>query len=75
MIGSLNKIWPWKETLTTRLNSKGEIIPVIQQNLWPTDYMAKIGEPLVLDALLFFSFGILIIIGVEKIAQVSRQKN
>ena len=74
MIGSLNKIWPWKETITTRLNTKGEIIPVIQQNLWPTDYMRQIGEPLVLQAILFFCLGILLIVGIEKIAHLSKQK-
>lgn len=75
MIGSLNKIWPWKETITSRLDSKGVVIPVIQQNLWPSEYMAKIGEPLVLQALLFFSLGILIIIGIEKIAQIAKQNH
>ena len=74
MVGSLNKIWPWKETLSTRLNTKGEVIPVMEQNLWPTEYMSKIGEPLLLQALLFFSFGILLIIGIEKIAQIVKQK-
>jgi len=74
MIGSLNKIWPWKETLSTRLSSKGELIPVIQQNLWPREFMTKVGEPLVLQALLYFSIGILLIIAIEKIAQLSKQK-
>ena len=72
MIGSLNKIWPWKEILSTRLNSKGEIVPLIQKNLWPTDYLARVGEPHILQALLFFGFGILLIIGIEKIAQMSK---
>jgi len=73
MIGSLNKIWPWKETLSTRLNSKAEIVPLFQQNIWPTEYMEKVGEPLVLQALLYFGIGILMIIGIEKIAQFTRQ--
>lgn len=75
MIGSLNKIWPWKETLTTRLSSKGEIIPVIQQNLWPKEYMTKIGEPLVLQAILYFSVGILLIVVIEKTASLAKQKH
>jgi putative membrane protein len=74
MIGSLNKIWPWKETLTSRLSSKGEIIPVIQQNLWPKEYMTKIGEPLVLQAILYFSLGILLIVVIEKTASLAKQK-
>lgn len=35
MIGSLRKIWPWKETLSTRLNSHGVEVPVVQQNILP----------------------------------------
>lgn len=75
MIGSLNKIWPWKETVSTRLNSKGEVVPLLQKNLWPTEYMEKVGEPLVIHALLFFAIGILLIIAIEKIAQLTNQKH
>ncbi|MCA9988040.1 MAG: DUF368 domain-containing protein [Anaerolineales bacterium] len=42
MIGSLRKIWPWKVTLETMLDSHGEPFPVVQQNVLPalTDYSA-----------------------------------
>ncbi len=75
MIGSLNKIWPWKETISTRLNSKGELVPVIQKNLWPTEFMGKVGEPLVLQAIVYCCIGILLIIGIEKIARLAQQKH
>lgn len=35
MVGSLLKVWPWKETLTTRVNSRGETVPVHQVNVLP----------------------------------------
>ncbi len=35
MIGSLNKVWPWKNTLTTRMNSHGEEVPLLQENISP----------------------------------------
>ncbi len=35
MLGSLFKIWPWKETLLTRINSKGEVVPMLEQNILP----------------------------------------
>lgn len=38
IIGSLNKIWPWKETLTTRIDSKGIEIPVLQQSISPNQF-------------------------------------
>lgn len=35
MIGSLNKIWPWKETLTT-IVVEGEIKPLAERNVLPS---------------------------------------
>ncbi len=35
MVGSLLKVWPWKDTLTTRTNSRGETVPVHQVNILP----------------------------------------
>jgi len=44
LIGSLNKVWPWKETLEFRTNSHGESIPYLQTNLLPNEYLAAHGE-------------------------------
>src|SRR5690554_948595 len=38
MLGSLNKVWPWKYTLSYTINSRGEEVPVLQQNLLPGSY-------------------------------------
>ncbi|MCB0733199.1 MAG: DUF368 domain-containing protein [Flavobacteriales bacterium] len=38
LVGSLNKIWPWKQTLQFRTNSHGERVPFIQENVSPTFY-------------------------------------
>ncbi|MEQ9063609.1 MAG: DUF368 domain-containing protein [Vicingaceae bacterium] len=42
MIGSLNKIWPWKETIESRVAHAGKeneaIVPFIQENVWPWNY-------------------------------------
>ncbi len=35
MIGSLNKIWPWKETLKT-IVVDGEIKPLVEKNILPS---------------------------------------
>lgn len=32
MLGTLPKIWPWKETLSWRVNSSGEQVPLLQRN-------------------------------------------
>lgn len=38
MLGSLNKIWPWKEVLSYRVNSHGESIPFITQSISPAQF-------------------------------------
>ncbi len=38
MIGSLNKLWPWKEVLETRISSTGDIVPLVEQNILPAEY-------------------------------------
>ncbi len=45
LIGSLNMVWPWKQTLTRRENSQGESVPLMQENIWPTQYESLLGEP------------------------------
>ncbi len=35
MIGSLYKIWPWKEVLQTRTNSHGVEVPLVETNILP----------------------------------------
>lgn len=49
MAGSLVKVWPWKETLTTRINSKGEEVPLIQSHVWPA-----VDDQLLFSVLLMF---------------------
>ena len=69
MIGSLNKIWPWKETITFRTDRAGDLVPLVQENILPHKYYAVTGEsPQMLMALLFVAIGILIVIIIEKIS-------
>ena len=35
LIGTLNKIWPWKKILSYRINSKGEQVPFLDRNISP----------------------------------------
>ncbi len=35
MIGSLRKIWPFKETLETMVDRHGDVVPVLQRNVLP----------------------------------------
>lgn len=51
MLGSLGKVWPWKQTLTWQTNSSGESFPLLQENLLPARYAELTGQ----DAQLFFA--------------------
>ena len=35
LLGSLNKVWPWKETVEFSTDRHGEIVPLIQENIMP----------------------------------------
>ncbi len=37
MAGALRTVWPWKQVLSTRINSKGLEVPVEQINIMPSD--------------------------------------
>lgn len=65
MVGSLNKIWPWKKVLTTSTNSHGEEVPVLEQSILPTDYL---GDPQLISAILACIGGFLLIFLLEKLA-------
>lgn len=41
MLGSLNKVWPWKETLETFTDSHGVVKPLVEANILPNQYIAE----------------------------------
>jgi len=57
MIGSLNKVWPWKETLTTRVDRHGEIVPVIQDNILPGTFETLANQ----DSQVFFALALAVV--------------
>ena len=48
MIGSLRKIWPWKETLETVIDRHGEAIPVVQVNVLPAAWTNEVTLAIIL---------------------------
>ncbi len=83
LIGSLNKVWPWKETLEVYFKHKGEakesVIPLVQKNVLPNadfsiitqnDTLLGITEksPELGAAIALFIFGFLIIFVLERIS-------
>tara|TARA_R110001592_G_scaffold120589_1_gene325169 strand:+ start:15850 stop:16767 length:918 start_codon:yes stop_codon:yes gene_type:complete len=65
LVGSLNKIWPWKLTTNFRINSHGEEVPFLQENILPTNYN---GDPQILLAILMAIVGLALIVAMEKVA-------
>lgn len=65
MIGSLNKVWPWKEVLETRINSHGKTVPFLEKSILPNNFD---GEAQVITAVILAICGFLVIYGMEKIA-------
>lgn len=57
MVGSLNKIWPWKEILESKIvNEKVKIIK--EGNVLPSDYVEITGNPSYFyEAIAFAVFG------------------
>ena len=70
IIGSLNKIWPWKETMSTRPNSHGELVPLVQRNVLPWNYNEITSDnPFLLYAILLIILGIVIVILLDKLGK------
>ncbi len=42
MLGSLRKVWPWKETLSAITNRHGELIPIEQINILPATFNGEV---------------------------------
>ncbi|NEW78914.1 MAG: DUF368 domain-containing protein [Gelidibacter sp.] len=70
MLGSLNKIWPWKETITWRINSHGVKIPFNEQSVSPFSYE---GDAQLVMAIILLISGFLVIMLLEKLANTSKK--
>lgn len=71
ILGSLNKIWPWKETLTWRVNSHGIKVPFNEQSVSPFNFN---GDAQILTAILLALTGFALILLLEKLANISTKK-
>jgi putative membrane protein len=53
MLGSLRKVWPFKETLESIVGSGGKVIPIVQNNILPAQWTGEVTGALCLGALGF----------------------
>lgn len=68
MLGSLNKVWPWKNTLETTINRHGKEIPLVQQNVLPDSFELLTGqESFLFSALALMILGVVMVVLLEKL--------
>lgn len=64
MLGALLKVWPWKETISYRMNSKGHEVPFEQLNRLPE----WVGGDQFYSALVLVSVGFICVLALEKLS-------
>ncbi len=63
MIGSLNKLWPWKEVLEWRTVSQGHAVPLLEKSISPWRFAEIYGQdPLLVPAILCMLAGISLVL-------------
>lgn len=69
MLGSLNKIWPWRQVLEYETSESGEQVSVFDKSVLPWDYLNLTGkDPQLFQAIIMMALGVLIVVSIEKIA-------
>jgi len=64
MLGSLNKLWPWRNVLSTRINSKGVEVPFLEESVLPSNYTS---EPYLMAVVICMTVGFLSVFIIEKL--------
>lgn len=64
MVGSLNKVWPWRNVLEYRVNSKGEQVPFLEQSVLPGSFD---GEAMLVGSLLLMVLGFVSVFLLERL--------
>ena len=76
MIGSLNKIWPWREVYEYSTTIQGKRIPAFDKSILPWRYLEITGkDPQVFYAILMMASGVLMVVLIEKIAARLKTKS
>ncbi len=65
MLGSLNKVWPWKKIISTRIDSHGKEVPFLEKSILPQNFE---GDNQWIIAVVLMVIGFLTIFILEKSA-------
>ncbi|MDP6039294.1 MAG: DUF368 domain-containing protein [Candidatus Latescibacteria bacterium] len=69
MLGSLRKVWPWKETVETMLNRHGVEVPLVKINRIPAAWSGEVTAALALAL-----FGFILVLLLERLASGTSQE-
>ncbi|MFQ3235364.1 MAG: putative membrane protein [Paraglaciecola sp.] len=74
MLGSLNKVWPWKKTIESTINNHGKEIPLVQENILPATFEVLTSQPSYLwYALALTIVGAGVVVLLEKFGTTSQE--
>lgn len=74
IIGSLNKVWPWKEVLKWGEDSHGNMVSIWEKSVFPSTFETVTGnEPQVFVAVLLAFLGFFTLYGIEKWASTIKR--
>ena len=71
MIGSLNKLWPWRNVISTRINSKGVEVPFLEESVLPGNY---VGETYLTGVIICMIIGFISVFVIERISTFTIRK-
>ena len=75
MVGSLNKVWPWKNVTETFTDRHGEVRPLVEQNVFPGTYEQVTGnDAWLLGAVILALIGFLLIFIIEGLTKPKNNK-
>ncbi|MCB0629623.1 MAG: DUF368 domain-containing protein, partial [Lewinella sp.] len=66
MLGSLNRIWPWRNVLQYRTNSSGEQVPFLEKSVLPSAYE---GDPMILGVVLLVIIGFSLVFILDRMGE------
>lgn len=67
MLGSLNKVWPWKQTLESIIDRHGETVPLVQSNIFPQTFEQLTQQPAyLLPSICLMLLGVALVLVLEK---------
>ena len=72
MIGSLNKIWPWRNVLETRINSHGEEVAFLEKSVLPSSF---VGDPMVFGVVMLAVLGFAIVFLLDRMGKSSQKES